>query len=144
MAEPGIADHEVPAWTRRFVYGFLALLVLCGLAGIEAWPFSGFKLFSALRDDKRVSWQLVAVDPDGGESTIVLADLPVGFRNTTKLLGEFDDMSPDERDEVCEAWTRPHRERGEVITRVRIYEKTATLGADPPPPERELRWECVP
>jgi hypothetical protein len=133
----------VPTWTRRFVYGFLAVLVVCGLAGIEAWPFSGFKLFSALRDDERVSWQIMGVDRAGDESTIVLSELPVAYRNTTTLLREFDDMSPDERDEVCEAWSRPRRERGEPLVRVRIYRKTTILGAETPPPERQLMWECA-
>lgn len=133
---------DVPLAARRFVYAFLAVLVVCALVGIEAWPFSAFKLFSARRDGERVSWQIVAVDEAGSESTVHLAELPVGYRNTTTLLGEFDDLSSVERDEVCHAWAAPRRQAGASVDHLRIYRKRTPLGGEARPSVRELMWEC--
>jgi hypothetical protein len=127
---------------RWFVYGFLGLIVVCGVAGIEAWPLTGFKLFSAIRSDERVSWQIVWVDPDDHEEVISLAELPVSYRNTTTILLTFDHLTPAARDEICDAWAQPHRDRGRPVESVRIYRKVSLLGPDRSPPTRELRWEC--
>ena len=142
MPEPATTERPVPTWTRRFVYGFLGALLVCGLASIEAWPFSAFKLFSAIRDGERESWQIVWVDPQDREDTISLYDLPVAYRNTTTLLREFESMSKDERNEVCDAWAQPLRERGRPVEHVRVYRRTTSLGDEPPPATRKLMWEC--
>ena len=83
---------SVSARTRRAVHLFLLVFALTGLAHLEVFPFSGFRLFSELRSDERVSWQLRAVDAAGEESPIRLSDLPVGYRNSTKLLPGFADL----------------------------------------------------
>lgn len=135
-------EPDVPDRVRRFVYGFLAVLLVCALVGIEAWPFSAFKLFSARRDDERVSWRIVTVDPGGHEELVDLAALPIGYRNTTTVLREFEGMSPEGRDEVCRAWARPHVEGGVPVDHVRVYRRTTRLGEDPPEPTTELVWTC--
>lgn len=118
------------------------MLVVCGVASIDAYPFSAFKLFSSRRDDERVSWQLVAVDRAGAEHTIDLGDLPAGYRTTTIVLRDFADMAPEERDRVCDAWADGARSTGEEVESVRVYERTRLLRPDPPPSERVLVWEC--
>jgi hypothetical protein len=142
LTEPRTAERELPRGIRGFVYGFLGLLLLFGLVGVEAWPFSGFRLFSSMRSDERGSWEIVWVDPAQHEEGVTLAELPVAYRNTSTIIAEFDDMTVAERDEVCDAWVGPLRERGTPVERVRIYQRTTFLGDDRAPPTRELRWEC--
>lgn len=136
-----VEEPEIPRWTRWFVAGFLGVVVLCGLARLEVFPMSGFRLFSAVRHDVHQSWQLRAVREDV-ETPIVLADLPVAYRNTSYILGDFDDMSASERDAVCRAWAKPARDRGEVVDAIRVYRVSTPLRPDGPPPTRQLRWEC--
>lgn len=124
------------------MYGFLAVLVLCGVASIDAYPFSAFKLFSSLRTDERVSWEIVGVDADGDEETIELGELPAGYRTTTIVLRHFPSMEPAERDDVCEAWADGARAGGLEVEFVRVYERARTLRPDAPPAQRRLRWEC--
>ena len=50
-AQPADGPERVQPWARPFVTTLLGAFVLCGLFGIEAWPLSGFRLFSAPRSD---------------------------------------------------------------------------------------------
>jgi hypothetical protein len=138
-------EEGVPRWARPTLYGFLAVVLACGLLSIEAWPLTGWRLYHERRGEVRSSWQIVAVDPEGGESTIHLGSLPLGWHNTSKLIGEFDDMASAERDAVCAAWALPARRQGgdAAVAQVRVYRVRGTLGADPPDRTRQLRWTCA-
>ena len=46
-------DERPPRGIRVFVWIFLAAFMICGAAGIEAWPLTGFRLFSHLRTSAR-------------------------------------------------------------------------------------------
>ena len=134
--------HEtVSRGTRRGVYGFLGVFAVLGLAHLEwFWPFTGFRLFSEVRPTERESWLITAVDAAGDESPVRLGDLPIAYRTTTRLLGGFDDMAENERDEVCAAWVQ---ERADVVE-VRIYSVVTRLRPDAPPPSRTLAYRCQP
>lgn len=136
------AANEVPGWVRPVLYPFLAAVLVCGLLSIELWPLTGWRLYHERRGSERSSWQIVAVDPGGNETTIHLGQLPLGWRNTSKLIGEFPGMSPSERDAVCHAWTQPARDAGETVDRVRIYRVRSTLRVEPSDRRRELAWTC--
>jgi hypothetical protein len=128
--------------TRRLLHAFLLVFALTGLAHLELYPFSGFRLFSELRQAERESWQLRAVEDDGTETPIRLAELPLGFRNTTLLLRGFDDLPAAERDAVCAAWSQPLRDRGVDVVGVRVYAVVESARPDGPPPRRRLAYEC--
>jgi hypothetical protein len=128
--------------TRWLLYAFLLVFAVTGVGHMEVYPFSGFRLFSELRSAERESWQLRAVDGDGGETPIRLADLPIGYRNSTLLLRGFDDLPPDERDDVCDAWAEPLRDRGVEVVGVRVYAVVESLRPEGPPPRRTLAYEC--
>ena len=52
---------------------------------------------------------------------ISLGDLPLGYRQTVRLIPGMADMSATERDEICDAWAQPLRERGvEVVARAHL------------------------
>lgn len=132
----------VPPRTRHLVHLFLAVFVVCGIGTFELFPFSGFRLFSELRGEERLSWQLRAVEVDGDERPILLADLPLAYRKTTSLIPQWDDLPPSERDGICDAWTQPMRDDGIVVTEVRIYRLVASVRPDGPRPERTLAYTC--
>jgi hypothetical protein len=132
----------VTARTRRLVHLFLLVFALTGIAHLELFPFSGFRLFSELRTAERQSWQLRAVDEGGDEHAIRLADLPLGYRNSTSKLRSFGDLSAARRDEVCDAWAEPLRERGTQVTSVRVYSVVQSVRPDGPPAVRRLAYEC--
>lgn len=139
-----VADDgpAVTARTRRLVHLFLLVFAITGMAHLELFPFSGFRLFSELRPAVRHSWELRAVDEAGDEVPIRTADLPLGYRSSTLLLRDFDDMSPAARDEVCDAWATPLRDAGTVVVQVRVYSVVRGVRPGAPPPERHLAYEC--
>ena len=127
---------------RRTVHVFLLVFALAGVAHVELWPFTGFRLFSELRGAERTAWSIAAVDPAGAERTIELHDLPVAYRNTSRLLEGFDHRSQDSRDAVCDAWVAPLREAGAGVVGVRVYELTISVRPGGPPTRRRLAYEC--
>lgn len=127
---------------RRWVHAFLFVFAVTGVAHLELFPFSGFRLFSELRPAERASWQLRAVDGDGTETAIRLAELPLAYRNTTRLLLEFDHLSAAARDEICDAWAQPLRDGGAPVEGVRVYAVVESVRPDGPPPRRTLAYEC--
>jgi hypothetical protein len=128
--------------TRRLVHLFLLVFAVTGVAHLELFPFSGFRLFSELRPSERQSWQLRAVDEEGAEIAIRLTELPLGYRNSSTLLRDFDALTPDERDDICDAWAQPLRDRGTSVREVRVYAVVQVLRRDAPPPVRTLAYEC--
>jgi hypothetical protein len=138
-ADPG---KPVSARTRHLVHAFLLVFAITGIAHLELYPFSGFRLFSELRGDERKGWQLRAVDADGGEVVFRLGDLPLGYRQAVRLIPEMDDMTQAERDEICNAWAGPLRARGLDVVGVRIYRTVMSVRPDSGPGEQTLRYEC--
>jgi hypothetical protein len=139
-----VADEgpEVTARTRRLVHLFLLVFAITGVAHLELFPFSGFRLFSELRPSERQSWELRAVDDSGDELPIRLGDLPLGFRNSSILLRDFDGLTASERDDICDAWTEPLRADGIEVVQVHIYSVQRSVRPDGPEPERRLAYEC--
>jgi hypothetical protein len=133
---------EVAPRVRRALYAFLLAFVMCGVLHLELWPFTGFRLFSELRPAERQSWELEAVDPAGTEHPIVLHDLPVAYRNTSKLLLGFPHRSTESRDAVCDAWVAPLEAKGQAVADVHVYEVTASVRPHGPPPHRRLAYRC--
>lgn len=132
----------VSRWTRGCVYAFLLVFAVTGLAHLELFPFSAFRLFSEVRHAERQSWQLRAVDANGIEMQIHLSKLPRGIRHTTDLLGDFDDLSAAARDEICDAWTQPMRDDGAEVSVVRVYNVVIHVRPGGPPPRRSMAYEC--
>lgn len=127
---------------RSGVHWFLAVFLVGGLLHLELFPFSAFRLFSELRPAERQSWELRAVDQAGDEHPLDLAELPLAYRNSTKLLLDFPGLDANERDAICDGWAAPGRAAGEDIVRVHVYAVTESVRPDGPPPQRDLAYEC--
>jgi len=105
-----------PGWARWFVRGFLIVFVVCGLVGIEAWPFTGFRLFSHLRTQHRTTWQAFSLDAEGRENVLSFAQLPSGYRGFVLIMQRYPDISPTDRDGMCRAWAE-----AAGTSQVRVY-----------------------
>ena len=140
-------EETVPTWTRWFVRAFLTAFVVCGVAGVELWPLTGWRLFSHLRHDVAVSWQAFAVGPDGSEARVAFRDLPGGYRAFGLLASKFEALPPDRRDATCRAWVEGLRSLDARTRSMRVYmvEQPLTPRAGRRPglgPTRELAFEC--
>ena len=86
---------------RTLVVGALVLLLVAGLGGVEAWPLTGWRLFSESRGDQQTGWALQTVAADGAVSPFSLAELPVGYRLATWPLGDLPEGPSTEGDALC-------------------------------------------
>jgi hypothetical protein len=139
---------QAPRWARWFVGAYLAVFVLCGVAGLEAWPLTGWRLFADARQARQPGLQAATVDADGRETPIPFRDLPAGFRGDVQVLKGFADLSPAGQAAVCQAWAEEVRARGGEVAEIRIYatvtDVSDRVGDRAAPPTRTLRFTCRP
>ncbi|MDQ6725869.1 MAG: hypothetical protein M3066_06865 [Actinomycetota bacterium] len=148
MSAPPLSDSTtLPRHARRFVALFLAALVVCAVAPVNAWPFSSWKLFSSLRTDKQTSWQAVAVDATGREQDYPIASIAHGYRGFARIVSGFPKRSAAGRDAVCAAWLTGATKRiGPGTDLLRIYRLdwlvSRRQGDRAAAPRRTLDWIC--
>jgi hypothetical protein len=144
-----MSDVAAPRFARPFVAAFLAAFVICALATIEAWPLTGWRLFSHLRTEQQVRWAATAVDREGREHPYPLGALPDGFRGFAFLMNGFASDSAARRAELCETWRLGAAELiGFEARAVRIYQLRSDLsqreGDEGAAPQRTLTYVCRP
>jgi hypothetical protein len=145
---PPAGPAAAPRWARWFVGVYLGLFVLCGVAGFEAWPLTGWRLFADARQARQPGFQAVAVDGAGRETPIPFRDLPAGYHGDVQVLKGFAALPPARQAAVCQAWAQAVRDRGGEVAEVRIYQTVTDVsrrvGDRGAPPARTLRFTCRP
>jgi hypothetical protein len=122
------ANEEVPLRIRVFVAVFLSAFLLCGLTGVEAWPLSGFRLFSHLRTEDHVGWTATSEDRVGQETPIPFHFLPEAYRGFGFVARELPGMSAVDRLATCRAWAEAVRERfGREVVAIHVYRSDVSL-----------------
>lgn len=148
MSAPSRPDSAtVPRYARAFVALFLAALVGCAVASVNAWPFSSWKLFSSRRTDKQTSWQAVAVDTSGRAQDDPIASMAHGYRGFGRIASSFPKLSASRRDAICSAWLAVATKRfGPSVDSLRIYRLdwlvSQRRGDRAAAPRHTLDWIC--
>ncbi len=146
-----VDDRRLPLATRVFVYGFLGVFLVTGLAGIEAWPLTGWKLFSQVRTDRQVGWEAVTVDGGGRERPVPFSDLPRGYRGGPHLFSAYRRFSGARVEQACQALMDAARKRAPTDPKsLRVYLRVRRLRLGPGsggrplvvPVSRALVYEC--
>jgi len=150
---PGPIDDAVPGGDegegapgrgiRLFVGAFLGLFLITGLVGLEAWPLTGWKLYSHVRHGDFWDWQVLAVGADGAERAVDLRHLPAAYHGVPYLLKGFDGLAPPDREVACSALGVAARAQYDDVTGVAVDHVRGRIPVDPGnppgPPTRRIR-----
>ena len=144
-ATPG---GRAPLGIRAFVAAYLAAFVLCAVAIVEFWPFTGWLLFSHLRHPVRVSWEVDTVDSASRETAIASSQLPPGFTHLQVVMRDFHLLTPVRQEGICRALAAEVRRHGGQVTGVRVYRRFTDVRRHQgrrrqPPPRRRLTYTCA-
>jgi hypothetical protein len=102
-APPDVDPDAVPRSARWLVGALFALLLVPGLVGFDAWPLTGWRLFSLARDETQTLWVLEAMDADGSTRLVDLEELPLRYRHAEWPMADLPGASTERRQAVCEA-----------------------------------------
>ena len=103
-AAPTDVDQDaVPRSARRLVGALFVLLLVPGLVGFDAWPLTGWRLFSLARNETQTLWVLQAVDDDGSSRLVDVEELPLRYRHAEWPMADLPGASTERRQAVCEA-----------------------------------------
>lgn len=133
---------------RLFVVAFVGAVAVCGVFSIEAWPLTGFRLFSRERHEVATGWMATSVDARGHETPVRFADFPRADRYFIAIMSTFGQLSPDEQAATCRAWARlVRRHGGSTAGGLRLYatrrhmrlhvDRRRRVGS-----QAQLRWTC--
>ena len=147
-AAPPDDPQRVSPWARVFVGVFLVAFLACGAFAIEAWPLTGWRLFSHLRHAQRSGWQVFTADRTGRETRVDFATFPRPDRHLTLIMRDYPRESKPRQEAICRAWAGRIRSQGREVSGVRIYRTVVDLHGHrgrrrPPPPRRHLAYLCA-
>jgi hypothetical protein len=126
---------------RGLTWGLVGLVAVAGLAGVEAWPLTGWRLFSDRRHPVTTRFEARVVGPDGSEAPLPFADLPHAFSGSVPVLEQMSGQAPPEREPACGAWAdATARVTGAWVAEVRVYSVADDLrdGSS----RAALAWTC--
>jgi len=121
----------------------VAVVAGSGLVGVEAWPLTGWRLFSQRRGPVITRLEARVVADDGHETRVPFDALPRAYSGFGAVLDQMAAAGPDEREPVCRAWAdATARATGVPVVEVRVYGVTDDLrdGSS----RTALAWTCGP
>lgn len=98
---------EAPRSARVLVAILFVLLLVPGLIGFDAWPLTGWRLFSLSRGPEQTRWVIEAVAEDGSHRVVSLEELPLRYRHAEWPMSELPGASDARRTAVCAALLGP-------------------------------------
>ena len=132
------APADDPPRSARVLVGVLLVLLVGAGIGVEAWPLTGWRLFSAERDDTQTQYVLEAVDVDGSTRRVDLDELPGRpYSNAEWAMAELPHAPDTRREAVCQALLGPVVEIEPGLAELRIARDDARLV------ESEGAWTVV-
>ena len=121
------ARERVGFLTRGFVAAYLIAVLICGVFAIEAWPLTGWRLFSHPRRANLYGWRAFTFDARGHETRIDFARFPRADRHLPLIMQTYARLSPKRQDAVCRAWANRVRGFGLQVSGVKIYRAHVNL-----------------
>jgi hypothetical protein len=149
VAPVGDVDADQVPWSIKvFVLALLGLLLVGGIAAIEEWPLTGWRLYSYLRGPTSRHYVAYRVGPDGEEHRVNFKRLPDAYSRAPALLGRFPGYTNGTREAVCMDIAEGERGEGRAVDGIRVYQERARLRTIDGEPrisleERELQYVCV-
>jgi hypothetical protein len=146
---PGGGRDRVPLGIKAVVAAFLVAVLVCGVKVVEAWPLTGWRLFSHLRKPRQLGWQATTVSSTGKEGRIRFSTFPKAYRHLPLIMRDFALKSEAQQEGICRAWARQvERQTGQGVRQVRIYRTVVDLRRHAGrktrvPPRRRLRYTCA-
>jgi len=138
------------AWpSRLFVIAFTLAIAVCGAFSIEAWPLTGWRLFSRERQPISTGWMATSVDARGRETPIRFGSFPRANRYFISVMATYGSLSRDEQEATCQAWARlVRRAGGSTRGGLRLYGTTRDMRRhvgrrEPVAATPTLRWTCA-
>ena len=141
------AARTVPRASRWFVRAFLGAFFVCAIFRLEAWPLTGFRIFSTPRHEIQRSWVVDTVGPNGTASTLWFDDLPRGDQDLYLLMPGFPRLPAAKERSICEAWLSGARSIRPRAVTLRIYRVQRPLlplpdGRPRPLLSRTIEYAC--
>jgi hypothetical protein len=132
-----VDPDAVPRSARGLVGLLFVLLLVPGLVGFDAWPLTGWRLFSLARDETQTLWVLEAVDEDGSSRRVDLEELPLRYRHAEWPMADLPGASTERRQAVCEALLGAVIDLDPGTAELRIARDQARLD------ERDGEWTTI-
>lgn len=141
--QPRGAGDRRTSWVARGVtYGLCGGLLLLGVAQVELWPLSAFRLFSGVRGPETTSWQVVVVDADGTERPLDLGGMPDQVGLPHHVLPRLVEASSSVRRDALTAYVEAAGVDPAAIE-VRVYRVVSSTATAPDVPRTELSREVA-
>ena len=126
---------------RSLTWALVAAVAVCGFAGLEAWPLTGWRLFSERRQPVVTRYEARAADGAGAEAPIPFERLPHGYSGSNPLLERMASQPAPRREGVCGAWAEATAAlTGSPVAEVRVYRVAEDLRDGSR--RAELAWTC--
>lgn len=124
---PDDVTDRLPARARPVTYGLVAVFLVAGLAQVEFWPVTAFRLFSTNRGPEQTRWELAVVDANGSESRVDLARLPPALKGVDETLPRLAGAPPAAAAATVRPWLIASGHAYADVTKVRVYSVTVRL-----------------
>lgn len=106
---------------RLLTWTLVAAVGMFGFTGVEAWPLTGWRLFSARRQPVVLRYEARVVTV-AGEAPVPFGALPHGYSGSGPILARMAGQDPLAREPVCAAWAAAAaRALRAAVTEVRVY-----------------------
>jgi len=113
---------------RLFVTVLLVSVSVCGVLSIEAWPLTGWRLFSTERERIDHGWRAMSVDARGRETPVDFARFGSTYRFFNRTMMGFATLSSAQQQTTCRAWRRIVRQHGgRAAGGLRLYATTRDM-----------------
>lgn len=128
---------------RRAVWAVITLCILSALTEVNAWPFTSWRLFSVVRTESEVHYEIFVVAAGAAEFTLVdLRRAGTEFRDVEHIIRDTVDASDDDQRSVCLALADVAEQFSGPVVAARVDRVVVHLDSTPEVTDREVVLSC--